>query len=153
MLQIYNYKTDDTIMSNDNQFIVDSFKRVIANSDEGVNCRRMIEKVEGVKFISNSDNKLIISKITHTVISVDKVSTGCKTLINVLLNPDRPVFIGECGNNILKTIFKLNNGKIYSPYKNIPLDSENNKSFECCSRNKKTIITGLDALEEWYNGN
>ena len=40
-------------------------------------------------------------KFNDIVPDVDKLSAGCKTVLNVLYNPDKVFCLKECGNNAL----------------------------------------------------
>ena len=50
------------------------------------------------------------------VINIDKLSTGCKTTLNILYNPDVIFDIRECGENALDVIYSLPKGKVYCDY-------------------------------------
>jgi len=138
-------------MSNGIQFTRDSYKKVISDSDIGKQCRKWISRLEGVTFESNSK---IYSKFDNSSIKVSKISTGCKTFINIFLNPNTPVFIGEAGDNIIEEIYKLHNGVLYAPYMMIPYGKQFDKyGYVCVSESgEKTHVKGLRGIEEWYNG-
>lgn len=41
------------------------------------------------------------------------MSSGCKTLLNIVKHPDKVVNVEECGPNVLRIIFTMDNIKIY----------------------------------------
>lgn len=41
------------------------------------------------------------------------LSSGCKTLLNIVKHLDKVVCVEECGTNVLKIIFAMDNIKIY----------------------------------------
>ena len=44
------------------------------------------------------------------------LSTGCKTVLNVIMFPETIFSVAECGENALREILKLKEGNIYLPY-------------------------------------
>jgi len=100
--------------------------------------------------IDNSEmiNKYMIkSKFDGLSISIDKISTGCKTVLNIIYNPDKIFDIRECGENAVDFIYTLESGNIYCDYPLISFDME--KVLIC---NKKEIkeIDSYDELKEWW---
>ncbi|MCH5193682.1 MAG: hypothetical protein J1F11_06950 [Oscillospiraceae bacterium] len=130
---------------------MDSYAQVVSDSEAGERCRKWISQLEGVRFAGNS---MIHSKFNDNIISVSRISTSCKTFINILLNPETPVFIGETGRDILSEIFKLPEGALYSPYEKILYDRQFDKySYTCVNAaGEKTVVQGMNGIEEWYNG-
>ena len=45
--------------------------------------------------------------------TIRNLSSGCKTLINIVKHPDKVVSVEECGPNVLRIIFTMENIKIY----------------------------------------
>ena len=45
--------------------------------------------------------------------TIRNLSSGCKTLINIVKHPDKVVNVEECGPNVLRIIFAMENIKIY----------------------------------------
>ncbi len=70
----------------------------------------IIWHIDGSKY---TDNNKIISKFDQTSIGLDCLSTGCKTAINVLLNPDKVFSTIGCGYNAVDEILTLDDGQIY----------------------------------------
>ena len=45
--------------------------------------------------------------------TIRNLSSGCKTLLNIVKHPDKVVCVEECGPNVLKFIFAMDDIKIY----------------------------------------
>ena len=45
--------------------------------------------------------------------TIRNLSSGCKTLLNIMKHPDNVVNVEECGPNVLRIIFTMDNIKIY----------------------------------------
>ena len=84
------------IILNDAYFehMIDSY---IENGYESI-VKDCIEHIDECEYLGDFK---IRSKITDTPISILEVSTGCKTVINVLCNRDKIVNISSCGINAL----------------------------------------------------
>lgn len=79
----------------------------------------IISSIDGAKLQSRFK---IVSSLDNTVLNVDKLSTGCKTALNVFYNPEIIFDIRECGDNALAVIYAMAQGRVYSDYACIPLD-------------------------------
>lgn len=72
-----------------------------------------------IKAIDNSDYLSGTSIITRygEAVDITKSSTSCKTVLNVLLYPDKIVNCIEAGESAMEYILEhFNNGKIYTPF-------------------------------------
>ena len=45
--------------------------------------------------------------------TIRNLSSGCKTLLNIVKHPDKVVNVEECGPNVLRIIFTMDNIKIF----------------------------------------
>lgn len=45
--------------------------------------------------------------------TIRNLSSGCKTLLNIVKHSDKVVNVEECGPNVLRTIFTMDNIKIF----------------------------------------
>lgn len=81
--------------------------------------RNVIKEIDGVEFTTD---KMIISKYTGDRVDLSNLSTGCKTLLNIMHNTDKIFTIQECGCNVLKLIYALKNGMVYSDAIVTPMD-------------------------------
>lgn len=52
----------------------------------------------------------------HSSVSMTELSTGCKTIINIISFPDKIFTVTECGKNALRHIFRLDTGNIHMVY-------------------------------------
>ena len=68
----------------------------------------LIRQVDGAKL---TPDKHIETK--YGLGTIRNLSSGCKTLLNIVKHPDKVVNAEECGPNVLKIIFTMDNIKIY----------------------------------------
>jgi len=106
---------------------------------------KIIEIIDGAKLISKYR---IQSKFDEIILDIDKLSAGCKTVLNVLYNPNKVFCLKECGNNALEVLYGLELGNVYSDYPLIPFDMDEvnvQTSFE------KKEISDYEDLKEWWS--
>lgn len=106
---------------------------------------KIIEIIDGAKLISKYR---IQSKFDEIILDIDKLSAGCKTVLNVLYNPDKVFCLKECGNNALEVLYDLELGNVYSDYALIPFDMDEvnvQTSFE------KKEVSDYEDLKEWWS--
>lgn len=89
----------------------------------------------------------IESKFNKVILDVDCLSTGCKTVLNVMYFPDKVFCIKECGDNALEVLYGLDEGSVYSDYAAIPFEMQ---KVLTCSDGKKQIIDEYEELKEWW---
>lgn len=106
--------------------------------------REIIEKIDGAHLVSKYK---IRSRFNAVVLDIDKLSTGCKTVLNVLYYPDKVFCIKECGNNALELLYTLNSGNVYSEYPLIPLSMH---EVMVQALLEKHVIDNYDDLKEWW---
>ena len=77
-----------------------------------------------------------------TTLNIDKLSTGCKTALNIMYNPDKIFDIRECGDNALDVIYALPDGNVVCDYPLISFDMSRVNVFEkkLCGRFHPTRI-------------
>ena len=90
----------------------------------------------------------IRSRFDGMALNIDKLSTGCKTALNVLYNPDKVFDILECGDNALDVIYSLPEGNIYCDYPLISFDMDKVLVYE---KKGKREIDSYEALKEWWS--
>ena len=73
----------------------------------------IVEKIDNSRLIGRYK---IESKFNRVTLNVDCLSTGCKTVLNVMFFPDKVFCIKECGDNALEVLYKLEDGAVYSDY-------------------------------------
>ena len=104
---------------------------------------KFIETIDGAKLIGKYK---ILSKFDDVAIDIDKLSAGCKTVLNVLYYPDKVFCLKECGNNALEILYNLEKGYVYSEYALIPFTMG---SVMVQTRSMKKIISDYEELKEW----
>lgn len=81
------------------------------------------------------------------VLDVDHLSTGYKTVLNILYFPDKVFCLKECGENALEILYSLDRGYVYSDYALIPFDIDN---LEVSVDSSAKIIDDYEELREWW---
>ena len=105
----------------------------------------IINRIDNSKLISKFK---IESRFDNIVLNIDKLSSGCKTALNVLYFPDKVFCVKECGENALSEIYSLEEGKIFSDYPMIPFDL---KKVNAVASEKTLITEDYEELKEWWN--
>lgn len=93
------------------------------------------------------DKYSIASRFDGTRLNIDKLSTGCKTALNIMYNPDRIFDVSECGENALEVIYTLKEGKIYCEY---PMIAFNMEKVEAVDATGRHLFTDYEKLREWW---
>ena len=106
--------------------------------------KEIINKIDGAQLIGKYK---IRSKFDDFTLDIDKLSTGCKTVLNVLYFSNKVFCLKECGNNALEILYKLEKGYVYSEYPLIPFDVG---SVVVQTREIKTVINDYEKLKEWW---
>ena len=89
----------------------------------------------------------ISSRFDGMALIIDKLSTGCKTALNVLYNPDKVFDVRECGDNALDVIYALPEGNIYCDYPLISFEMDEVMVYENKGKRK---IDSYEALKDWW---
>lgn len=108
-----------------------------------------IKKIDESEYLGNLRMK---SKFTDTVVSIDKLSTGCKTLYNILLNADNNKIVVntiECGYNVIHEIMLLEKGNVYTPILGI---TSLPKAVKIVKNNEEYIVSDISKLAELLKG-
>ena len=105
MIDIYTEKKDskDWIIKNDLFFNLNT-----SNEEMSDNEVALIKQVDDAKL---TPDKHIETK--YGLGTIRNLSSGCKTLLNIVKHPEKVVCVEECGPNVLKVIFSMDNIKIY----------------------------------------
>lgn len=106
---------------------------------------KIIAQIDGARMLSKYK---IESKFNGVTLDIDCLSTGCKTVLNVLYFPEKVFCIKECGNNALELLYGLESGQVYSDYAMIPLELE---EFQVAAGNSDNIIRDYEELKEWWS--
>lgn len=105
---------------------------------------RIIEQIDGARLISKYK---IESRFNGVTLDIDCLSTGCKTVLNVLYFSDKVFCLKECGENALEILYHLEAGNVYSDYAIIPF--EMGKVCVISDKDSK-IIEDYEELKEWW---
>ena len=105
---------------------------------------KIIETIDSAKLISKYK---ISSRFNDVALDIDRLSAGCKTVLNVLYYPDKVFCLKECGNNALEVLYGLEKGYVCSEYALIPFDMD---SVLVQTKNGKEVISGYEELKEWW---
>ena len=106
--------------------------------------KEIIERIDHSQMLSQFT---ISSRFDGMTLNIDKLSTGCKTALNVMYNPDKVFDIRECGDNALDVIYALPSGNVYCEYTLISFDMDKVNVYE-----KKGMreIDSYEELKEWW---
>lgn len=114
-------------------------------------CDLLDEKaVEIIKQIDSSEligKYKIRSRFGDDTLNIDKLSTGCKTVLNVLYNPDKVFWLMDCGENALEILYGLQKGNVYCEVPMIPFEIS---QVEACTTAGSKIIDDYEELKEWW---
>ena len=105
----------------------------------------IVKKIEASKLIGKYKME---SKFNGVTLDIDCLSTGCKTVLNVLYSPDKVFCIKECGDNALDVLYGLDAGAVYSDYALISFDMD---AVKVIDDNGTRIIHDYEELKEWWN--
>lgn len=139
MIDIYTEKKDskDWIFQNDLYFNLNT-----GNEEMTQNEMNLIMQVDGAKL---TRDKRIETK--YGLGTIRNLSSGCKTLLNIIKNPDKVVCVEECGPNVLKIIFAMNNIKIYMSRPTLVEIPEDLK----IRFNDSDIVIGNKGYQTWWS--
>ena len=105
MIDIYTEKKNskDWILKNDLYFNLNTSNEEMSKEE--------IELIREVDDAILTPDKHIETK--YGLGTIRNLSSGCKTLLNIVKHPEKVVCVEECGPNVLKKIFEMDNIKIY----------------------------------------
>ncbi len=143
MITIFKNKLD---IPNDMEYI--ELNDLFFNQNTSVlidkRAEKFIETIDDAKLIGKYK---ILSRFDDVAIDIDRLSSGCKTVLNVLYYPDKVFCLKECGNNALEILYHLEKGYVYSEYALIPFTID---SVMVETRSMKKIISDYEELKEWW---
>ena len=139
MIDIYTERKDskDWIFYNDLYFNLNT-----GNEDMSQKEIDLIQQVDEAKL---TPDKHIETK--YGLGTIRNLSSGCKTLLNIVKHPDKVVNVEECGPNVLRIIFTMDNIKIYMSRPtlfDIPDDAK-------IRFNDSDIVTGGRGYNAWWS--
>ena len=168
-MNIYIDKQPNMINFNDAFFNSYAIPFVKADNNIGATIRNSISKIEDVEF---QGKDRIISKYNGYPLNLTELSTGCKTIINVLLSTsfiytdgkykrvncgkgNIVINVAECGANYIKYLYSVKNGNIYMPTYRYTDNLKSIKGSFKIYKNGQMLeaFTNTDDLERWYMTN
>ena len=139
MIEIYTEKKNskDWIIQNDLYFNLNTGNEEMTEKD--------------INIIRKADNAILTpDKHIQTKFglgTIRNLSSGCKTLLNIIKHSDKVVCVEECGPNVLKIIFEMDNIKIYMSRQSFVYISDNTK----IRFNGDEIVTGSAGYSAWWS--
>jgi hypothetical protein len=106
--------------------------------------KTIIDRIDESELVSKYK---IQSRFDDITLDTDKLSAGCKTVLNVMYNPGKVFCMKECGNNALEVLFALPSGSVYSDYALIPFEIE---SITVQDSSGEKVISDYEELKEWW---
>ena len=139
MIDIYTEKENskDWIIQNDL-----FFNLYASNEEMPENEVALIRQVDDAKLTAD---KHIETK--YGLGTIRNLSSGCKTLLNIIKHPEKVVCVEECGPNVLEIIFSMDNIKIYMSRPTLVEISENVQ----LRFNDTEIVTGNSGYNAWWS--
>ena len=139
MIDIYTEKKDskDWILQNDLYFNLNTSNEEMSEKE-----RNLILQVDDAKL---TPDKHIETR--YGLGTIRNLSSGCKTLLNLVKHPEKVVCVEECGPNVLKIIFSMDNIKIYMSRPSFVEIPETAK----IRFNDSDIVTGGKGYQSWWS--
>lgn len=137
MIYIYTNRQDNGIMKNDWYFNLYTSNEEFTETDKD-----LIWQIDNAKL--TKDKKI---ETKYGLGTVRNLSSGCKTLLNVVKNPQKVVNADECGKNVLDVLFAMDNIRLYMSRPERISISENS---QICF-NETDIVTGKKGYEHWWS--
>lgn len=106
---------------------------------------KIIEDIDDSKQVGKYK---IRSRFDDLVLDIDKLSAGCKTVLNILYNPDKVFCLKECGNNALEAVYSLDQGNVFSDYAMIPFEMN---AVNIRTATGEKVISDYQELKEWWS--
>lgn len=138
MIDIYTEKKESSswILKNDLYFNLNTSNEEMTEKD-----RKLIQQADDAVL---TPDKHIETK--YGLGTIRNLSSGCKTLLNIVKHPDKVVCVEECGPNVLKLIFQMDDIKIYMSrpsFVEIPAKAE-------LRFNDRDVVTGSAGYQNWW---
>lgn len=140
MIDIYTEKKEskDWIIKNDLFFNLNTSNEEMTDKEIA-----LIEQVDNAKLTSD---KHIETK--YGLGTIRNLSSGCKTLLNIVKHPEKVVCVEECGPNVLKSHFlQWIILKIYMSWPTLTEIPDNVK----IRFNDSDVVTGSAGYNEWWS--
>lgn len=139
MIDIYTEKKDskDWIIQNDLYFNLNTSNEIMSDKE-----KELIQQVDEAKL---TPDKHIETK--YGLGTIRNLSSGCKTLLNLVKHPEMVVCVEECGPNVLKLIFAMDGIKIYMSRPSFAEIPDTAK----IRFNDTDVVTGSSGYHAWWS--
>jgi hypothetical protein len=139
MIHIYTNKQDSEnwILQNDWYFNLYTSNEQFTENDKAV-----IWQIDHAEL---TENKYIQTK--YGMGTIRDLSSGCKTILNVIKSPQKVVNADECGRNVLDILFSMDSISLYMTR---PERINIKDDVEICFNNTD-IVMGRNGYEEWWS--
>lgn len=111
--------------------------------DERANA--IIRQIDGAKL---QGKYRIISGLNGVTLDIDKLSTGCKTALNILYFPEKVFGIHECGDNALDVLFSFEQGNVFCEY---PMISFRINQVTLADKTCRHQVDDYELVKEWWS--
>lgn len=139
MIKIYTKKAPnaDWVISNDLFFNICTGNEDLTDKD--------VQYIQEIDKASVTEDGHIETK--YGIGTIRNLSSGCKTLLNILHHPEKVICVEECGPNVLKEIFQLDNIMVYmSRPGQVKISSDKELCF-----NDSDIVVGDSGYGSWWS--
>ena len=106
--------------------------------------RKIIKQIDDAEWLSKY---IISSRFNGVALDIDRLSTSCKIILNVVYYPEKVFCMKECGEDALSVLYRLEKGNVYSDYAMIPFDME---SVIGRTDTNKEVFSDYEKLKEWW---
>ena len=139
MIYIYTERqeSENWILQNDWYFNLYTGNEEFTEEEKAI-----IEKIDHAKI---TQNKYIETK--YGLGTIRNLSSGCKTILNVIKSPQKVVNADECGRNVLDILFSMDSISLYMTR---PERINIKDDVEICFNNTD-IVMGRNGYEEWWS--
>ena len=129
-----------------NDIYFNGIKDRLVNMDDSI--KRIMYEIDKSKYISGTTMMTRFGEY----LDLKYLSTGCKTAINVYMNPNVLVYCVEAGDNAQELILKLSNGNVLIPIvPSIHTDFKLNATL-FMNGTIRVYNNSFNLMEAWDNG-
>lgn len=139
MIYLYTEKknTADWILKNDLYFNLYTGNQPFTQED-----KEIVEKIDAAKI--TEDNHI---QTKYGLGTIRNLSSGCKTYLNVVKNPDKVISAEECGGNVLALLFSLGEARLYMNHpERFVISDDTEINF-----NGQEVVMGRRGYEQWWS--
>ena len=103
--------------------------------------KKIMKEVDGAKYLQGMDMHSTFGNVT----SMENLSTGCKTMINIVNHPtDVVINCFECGDNVLHRLLQLDSGTVLLPM--LPSNAKEKITARVITNGYSQIVDSIEML-------